>query len=43
MKNNVLKIGQGKINEIASTLLENNISGKILYITDLSLRRLARW
>ena len=34
MKNNVLKIGQGKINEIASTLLENNISGKILYVTD---------
>ncbi|MBO5374006.1 MAG: iron-containing alcohol dehydrogenase family protein [Clostridia bacterium] len=40
MKNNVLKIGQGKINEIASTLLENNISGKILYITDPVVDRL---
>ena len=34
MKNNVLKIGRGKINEISSTLKENGISGKILYITD---------
>ena len=32
MKNNILKIGPGKITEIETTLKENNISGKILYI-----------
>lgn len=34
MKSNVLKIGSGKIVEVQSTLLEANISGKILYVAD---------
>lgn len=34
MKSNVLKIGAGKINEVADTLREGDISGKILYIAD---------
>lgn len=34
MKNNVLKIGQGRISEVGITLREADISGKILYISD---------
>lgn len=34
MKTNVLKIGQGTISEIASTLHDSEISGKILYVFD---------
>ncbi len=34
MKTNVLKIGQGTISEIASTLRDSEISGKILYVSD---------
>lgn len=34
MKSNVLKIGPGKIMEIESTLKENGICGKILYVLD---------
>lgn len=34
MKANVLKIGQGKITEIESTLRDFGISGKILYVSD---------
>lgn len=34
MKNNVLKIGSGRIREIEQTLRSANISGKILYIAD---------
>ena len=34
MKNNVLKIGFGKISEVETTLRESSISGKILYVPD---------
>lgn len=34
MKSNILKIGQGKIREVGSTLKEAGVSGKILYVTD---------
>lgn len=34
LKNNVLKIGPGKITEIESTLIEAEIAGKILYVSD---------
>lgn len=34
MKTNILKIGLGKISEIESTLKNERISGKILYISD---------
>lgn len=34
MKNNILKIGQGTISDVTSTLLEADVSGKILYVSD---------
>lgn len=34
MKNNILKIGSGRIREIEQTLRSANVSGKILYIAD---------
>lgn len=34
MKNNILKIGPGKIAEVEATLREAGISGKILYVSD---------
>lgn len=34
MKSNYLKIGKGAINLVAETLVNNNISGKILYVAD---------
>lgn len=34
LRNNILKIGPGKIAEIESTLIESNVSGKILYVSD---------
>lgn len=34
INSNVLKIGQNKINEVAATLKENGVCGKILYISD---------
>lgn len=34
MKNNILKIGPGKITEIEQTLMTSDISGKILYVFD---------
>ena len=34
MKDNILKIGQGTISEVSSTLKEANIFGKILYVSD---------
>ncbi len=34
LKNNILKIGPGRISEVESTLKEAGISGKILYVSD---------
>lgn len=34
MKNNILRIGPGRISEVESTLREAGISGKILYVSD---------
>lgn len=35
-----LKIGPGLINNIADTLIQNNISGKILYVSDVQVDKL---
>lgn len=40
MKNNVLKIGSGKIKEVKSTLQEYSITGKILYVSDPDVDKL---
>lgn len=40
MKNNILKIGQGKIDEVEHTLKEAGVGGKILFIAGPNVNRL---